>query len=181
MRYGGNDGEHMNTKHFSLSRGVVNEHFPITKGILWSLVLAVTLAGMPTRAAEDAKPAEEKPKSVVAVFRLDGPISEVPPDDTFQMFGPVGTSLKELVARVAKAAQDPAVKAVVILPEMGLLGSGQVEELRAAMALVREHGKEVYVHADELMMGEYVLGCGATRISVVPTGLVLVPGLHASS
>jgi protease-4 len=30
-------------------------------------------------------------------------------------------------------------------------------------------------------MGQYLLACGASRISVVPTGPVLVPGLHGSS
>jgi protease IV len=115
------------------------------------------------------------------VFRLDGPLTEVPANDVLEMIGPPGTSLKELVAWLSKAAVDPAVKAVVILPESDWLGPAQVEELRAAMAQVRQHGKEIYVHADSLMMGRYLLACGASRISVVPTGQVLVPGLHASS
>src|SRR5262249_19596591 len=55
------------------------------------------------------------------------------------------------------------------------------EELRAAIGRVRAEGKEVYVHADGLMMEEYVLACGASRISVVPTGPVIIPGLHRST
>src|ERR1035437_5528455 len=97
------------------------------------------------------------------------------------MFGPPGASLKDLVMRLSKAASDPAVKAVVILPETGWLGSAQIEELRAAMALVRKQDKEVFVHADSLVLGQYLLACGASRISVVPTGMLLIPGLHASS
>ena len=49
------------------------------------------------------------------------------------------------------------------------------------MALVRKQGKEVFVHADSLGLGQYLLACGASRISVVPTGELMVPGLHASS
>jgi protease IV len=53
--------------------------------------------------------------------------------------------------------------------------------LRAAMSLVRKQGKELFVYADSLVMGQYVLASGASRISVVPTGPVIVPGLYASS
>lgn len=158
---------------------------PAASAVLWSVGLALFLART-APAAAPAEPAtepsvEQKPRSIVAVFPLDGPLTEVPPDETLQMFGPPGTSLRELVARLGKAAADPAVKAVVILPESPWLGSAQVEELRAAMSLVRQHDKELYVHADSLMMGQYLLACGASRISMVPTGPVLVPGLHASS
>jgi protease-4 len=69
---------------------------------------------------------------------------------------------------------------VVLVPESEP-GMAQVEELRAAMARIRKQGKEVYVYADSLLMGQYVLACGASRLSVVPTGDVLIPGLHGSS
>ena len=98
-----------------------------------------------------------------------------------RLFGEPAATLKDLVMRLNKAADDPAVKAVVILPETGWVGSAQIEELRAAMALVRKQGKEVFVHADSLGLGQYPLACGASRISVVPTGGLMVPGLHASS
>ncbi len=160
---------------------VEKSNFPSASAVLWSAVLALMLAGTRAQAAPGEQPANEKERSIVAVFRLDGPLTEVPAGEAFPMFGPPGTSLQELVARLGKAMDDSAVKAVVILPESGTLGSAQVEELRAAMSLVRSHGKEVYVHAESLFMGQYVLACGASRISVVPTGLVLVPGLHGSS
>ncbi len=139
------------------------------------------LAGTLAQAAPSDTPANETNRNIVAVFRLAGPLTEVPAEEVFPTFGPPGTSLKELVARLGKAADDADVKAVAILPETMRLGAAQIEELRAAMALVRSHGKEVYVHADSLMLGQYLLACGASRIGVVPTGLVLIPGLNASS
>ena len=167
---------------FSLSLARVEKSgFPAASAVLSSAVLALMLAGTPAQAAPAEQPAKEKERTIVAVFPLDGPLTEAPAATAFPMFGPPGTSLKELVARLGKAADDSAVKAVVILPASMSLGSAQVEELRAAMSLVRSHGKEVYVHAEELFMGEYVLACGASRISVVPTGPVLIPGLHGSS
>ncbi|HWX18351.1 MAG TPA: signal peptide peptidase SppA [Candidatus Binatia bacterium] len=172
----------MSTNKFLLSHaGIEQGKFPRATAILWSAVLALLLAGTRAPAAAGDQPAEEKPRSIVPVFRLEGPLTEVPGDDALQMFGPLGTSLKELVARLGKAADDSAVKAVVLLPESMPFGAAQVEELRAGMALVRGHGKDVYVHADSLVLGQYVLACGASRISVVPTGPVLIPGLHGSS
>jgi protease-4 len=160
--------------------GVQKSSFPAA-AVLWSAVLALTLAGTPAQGRADEQPAKEKARSIVPVFRLDGPLTEAPAGEAFPMFGPPGTSLGELVARLGKAANDSNVTAVVILPESALPGSAQIEELRAAISLVRSHGKEVYVHADSLLMGQYILACGASRISVVPTGPVLIPGLHGSS
>lgn len=148
---------------------------------LWRLGLALLLGAPRAPAAPGEQTVEEKPRGIVAVFRLDGPVTEAPGDDIQQMFGTPGVSLKDLVMRLNKAAGDPAVKAVVILPETDWVGSAQIEELRAAMALVRKQGKEVFVHADSLGLGQYLLACGASRISVVPTGELMVPGLHASS
>jgi protease-4 len=154
---------------------------PAVATVLSSVGLVLLLAASRAPAAPGEQTVEQKPRNVVAVFRLDGPVTEVPADDLEQMFGPPGVSLKDLVTHLSKAASDPAVKAVVILPETGWLGSAQIEELRAAMALVRKQDKEVFVHADSLALGQYLLACGASRISVVPTGMLLVPGLHASS
>ncbi|MGO8678083.1 MAG: signal peptide peptidase SppA [Limisphaerales bacterium] len=149
--------------------------------VLVAAVLALTLCATPAQARLDDPPSNDKSRTVVAVFRLAGPLTEVPSGDAFPMFGPPEISLGELVARLAKAADDPSVKAVLILPESESLGSAQIEELREAMRLVRSRGKEVYVHAESLLMAQYALACGASRVSVVPTGVVLIPGLHASS
>jgi protease-4 len=148
---------------------------------LWSVGFALVLASTGALADENSQTSAEKPRSIVAVFRLDGPVTEVPTDDFLQMFSEPGTSLRDLVKRLSKAATDPEVKAVVILPESAWMGSAQVEELRAALALIRKQGKEVFAHADSLILRQYVLACGASRISVVPTGEVLIPGLRASS
>ena len=148
---------------------------------MWSVCIALSLAATNAIAADSEQPAEQKPRNIIPVFRLDGPLTEVPGDDGFALFGEPGTSLKELVARFTKAGSDPAVKAVVLLPESLWMGSAQAEELSAAMSQVRKQGKEVFVYADSLFMGQYVLASGASRISVVPTGDVIVPGLHASS
>ena len=172
----------MRTTNKRTSRaGSRKSNSPAASAVLWSAVLALVLVGTLAQAAPDEQPANQKERSIVAVFRLEGPLAEAPAAETFPLFGPPGTSLRELVAHLGKAADDPAVKAVVIMPDAAALGAAQVEEVRAAVSRIRGHGKEVYVHAESLLMGQYVLACGASRLSVVPTGLVLIPGLHASS
>jgi protease-4 len=149
--------------------------------IFCGALLALALAGARATAAPDDHDATTTNKTIIPVFRLDGPLTEVPADETFAMFNRPGASLREFVKRLDQAATDPYVKAIVLLPDTAALGTGQVEELRAALARVRSHGKDIYVHADSLAMAQYVLACGASRISVVPTGLVLIPGMRASS
>src|SRR6266568_4211757 len=56
-------------------------------------------------------------KPTIAVFTLNGPLSESPVEESLPLFSPPGTSLHDLTARMTKAAQDPGVKAVVLLAE----------------------------------------------------------------
>jgi protease-4 len=127
----------------------------------------------------EAKPAP--PKLKIAVFRLAGDLSELPPDETFSFGSVGGTSLRDLVERMKKAEKDETVKAVVFLHEGGSIGSGQAEELRAAMARLRKAGKEIYAHADSLSMREYVLLSGASRLSIVPTADLWITGIFGEA
>ena len=116
--------------------------------------------------------------AVIPVFRLDGPITESPPDEMAAIFGgEKGISLKDLVSHLRKAGKDPNVKAVVILPEGGGPGLAQAEELRQAIQQIRASGKDVYAHCDSMGMRELALLGGANRLSVVPTGDIWVTGL----
>src|SRR5258706_1101057 len=123
--------------------------------------------------AADAPPA----KTTVAVFTLTGPLSESPAEESLPLFSPPGTSLRDLTARMTKAAQDPAVKAVVLLAENAQLGPAQVEELRQSLATLRAANKDVFVHSDSLTIRDSVLFAGASRISAAPTALLWVVGL----
>lgn len=113
----------------------------------------------------------------VPVFKLSGGITESPQPEDFPLFGGAGGStLKDLVARLKKAATDSTVKAIVLLPEEGA-GWAQTEELRQVLGQIRKAGKDIYVHADGFSMRDYLIAAGATRISVVPTGDLWITGL----
>jgi protease-4 len=146
---------------------------------LFTLVAGSLLPATSAAVAADKDKKSDKP--TVAVFRLDGTVSEEPKSDDLGFGGDKGVSLKELVERMNKAAGDENVKAVVMFAEGGTIGTAQREEIRQAMAKLRAAGKTIYAHADSLHMGDYALLSGASRLSVVPTGDLWVTGMHGES
>ncbi|WP_428939511.1 signal peptide peptidase SppA [Fontivita pretiosa] len=155
----------------------------------WVCVMAVVLLVQSPRAgAQVTSPAPTAPaptapgktqaaQNVIPVFQLRGEITESPADPTLALFGPPGISLRQLVEQMKQAAADESVRAVVLLDEGGSLGIAQIEEIRQAIKQLRDAGKDVYVHADSLTLGKYALFCGATRLSVVPTGDLWITGI----
>jgi protease-4 len=153
-------------------------------GGLWIAAL-VPLLGLPAaRAGEDKGKDEKKADTgakTIVVFRLKHTLQESPIEDPFSLSAAKPTTLKDLVAKMKKAEKDDAVKAVVLLHEGGGIGAAQVEELRQAIASLRAAGKDVCAHADSLTMREYLLLSGASKLSVVPTGDLMVTGLYSES
>ena len=147
--------------------------------LLIGLSLAVLLFVQPSRAAAP-ETKEAGANSIVAVFELQGPLLESPSQDPF-LFAQHPASLRDLAKRMRKAGDDANVKAVVLLIDGLMTGGGQAEELRQLIAGLREKGKDVYVHSDSLMLSQYVVAAGASRVSVAPTGIVLVNGLHGEA
>ena len=141
----------------------------------------VAMAVLPLVTSDVIQAAEEQESSkpVVAVFSLDRPITEAPTGDDF-LFGSIGAEpLKDLVARMNKVRDDEAVKGVVLLIGDTSLGYGQIEEIRGVMDQIKSAGKEIHAHADSLSTRDYVLVSGASKISVVPTGTVVITGIRA--
>ncbi len=148
-----------------------------------SLCVFVFAVGMVPTVWGQARSTSEPAVAMVAVFAITGPIIERPVDDTLNFGASRPIALVDLVTRMNKAAADPAVKAVVLTFDrvMFHLQLAQVEELRQAIARIRAGGKEVFVHADALATDTYALFCGASRLSMPPTGTILLGGLHLES
>ena len=144
-----------------------------------TLMIAVFASAGLVRPAFADEPKKTPP--TVAVFQLHGALSETPKAEDFPLGDAGGVSLRELVARMDKAAKDPAVKAVVLLVDGATIGAAQKEELRKTLARVRSAGKEIWAHADSLSMGDYALLCGSTRLSVVPTGDLWITGMYGEA
>lgn len=150
------------------------------------LVAALLVGVMPGLASAQlfnfgAPPAEtpaEPTGPAIAVFELRGPVTEKPGLDDPIFGNPHSESLQSLVRRMDAAAKDEDVKAVVLLAEGASFGQGQREEIRAAVQRLKDAGKPVHAHADSLSTQTYALLCGASRLSVTPTGDVWVTGLY---
>ncbi len=135
--------------------------------------------------ASKGAPAEKKPappKPRIAVFRLAGDVTELPPDETFS-FGAVGGHLAPRPDRADEEGREG--------PEASRPSSSSTKGGRSASARPRSSaprwpgsappGKEIYAHADSLSTREYVLLSGASRLSVVPTADLWVTGLFGES
>jgi protease-4 len=140
-------------------------------------LFAVTLDSGLAR-AEDKKAGD----AVIPVFTLSGALSEAGGgDDAFSFSGETPTTLRDFVANLKKAANDSAVKAVVIFGDNAGLGNAQIEEVRQAMENLQKAGKPIYTHSDSMDMKSYILLSGVSRISVVPTGDLWILGLHGEA
>jgi protease-4 len=114
----------------------------------------------------------------IAVFALEGSVTEKP-GSIDPLFGdPNSESLQSLVRRINEAVGDDDVQAVVLIAGGATPGRAQTEELRAALARLEDAGKPVYAYAESLTTDSYALLCGATRLSVAPTGDVWITGLY---
>src|SRR5438552_725399 len=103
-----------------------------------------------------AQTASAPAQPVVAIFELDGPVVESAVDNPFA-FNSKPIVLRDLVRRMHDAAADQNVKAVVLLAEHIQAAPGDIEEIRQSIQFVRDHDKDVLVHADSLGMPEYLL------------------------
>ena len=131
-----------------------------------------------------AKPA--KPPVVptsVAVFGLGGAVSEGPGggDLSSLLSGTAPESLRSLVSRMDRAGRDKQVAAVALLYNGPVVGSAQLEELVSAVDRLRETGKPVYLLAESMGTGGYVLASHCSHLSVVPGGELALVGLATES
>jgi protease-4 len=131
-------------------------------------------------AKQDDASAKETP-SVVAHFHLGGEVTESPVGDPFGLLASQVTSLRNLVARLDKAGDDPKVKAVVLTFDGMSLGFGQLQEVRQAVGRVRDAGKKVYVHAEGMTTFAYGLLCAGDRLSVAPQSALWLIGFYGES
>jgi len=147
----------------------------------WLVIAAIVPLLTVPSALGQWKGSTEQSKSEIAVFKLSGPVTERPVDDTFSFGMDKSVSLRDLVARMKEARDADEVKAVVIMMESASIGLAQIEELRQVMSQIRAADKGIYVHADGLSLGSYALFAGASQISIVPTGDIWTIGFHAES
>lgn len=148
------------------------------------LLVALLLLLLPSATMRaQAKPKEGKKAKpvVVPVFSLSKPYTELPVGDDLLLGMSGQESFQQLIARLKKVRDDDAVKAIVLLGGSTGLGRGQIEEVRKVMDQIKDAGKEIHAHVDQLTMRGYLLLSGASQLSVVPTGDIWMTGIYAES
>ncbi|MEW6775289.1 MAG: signal peptide peptidase SppA [Bdellovibrionota bacterium] len=88
-----------------------------------------------------------------------------------------GPTLLEVLLALDRARRDPRVKAVLV--EVGHLrcGPARAEEIRRALARLRESGREVWIYFEEAGLPEYLVALGGSRIVLAPAGSLHVAGI----
>lgn len=163
---------------------LVKTAWKIMVGVKDALVLlflifffALLYAGLKT-----ARTQESFPSSGALYLALDGPIVEQPRAlDQYAVFtgagGPGEYRLRDVVRAIEAAADDGAIKAVVLDLD-GFGGGGQVAMQRVGAALdkVRAAGKPVLTRASYYDDASYMLAAHASEVWLDPLGMVGVTG-----
>ena len=149
--------------------------------ILSGLWVVLPVFGEKPSVAKPVKP-PVVPTSV-AVFGLGGAVSEGPGggDLSSLLSGTAPESLRSLVSRMDRAGRDKQIAAVALLYNGPVVGSAQLEELVSAVDRLRETGKPVYLLAESMGTGGYVLASHCSHLSVVPGGELALVGLATES
>ncbi len=115
------------------------------------------------------------------VLRLEGSISEKSKAD--MPFGFLGGAAPPTVTDVwkslKKAAVDPKIKAVVLMPRGLSVGWAKLQEIRGALVEYKASGKPLFVFLRAPRTPEYYLATAADRIHLVPEDMLDMKGLRA--
>jgi protease-4 len=144
------------------------------------LMLAAVLAVggfAPGLRAQDAKKDGDakKTKTVqVAVIKIkEMSESPAPPG----LFGAQTDTLRSVLARIKKAADDKDVKAL-LLDVQASPGRGQANEIRSAVKEFKKSGKKVYACVESGDSGSYLVATAADDITMPPLGMLLLTGVR---
>lgn len=120
-------------------------------------------------------------KDSTLVLRLEGSISEKPGHD--MPFGFLGGAAPPTVTDVwkslKKAAVDPRIKAVVLMPRGLAVGWAKLQEIRGALVEYKASGKPLFVFLRAPRTPEYYLATAADQIHMVPEDYLDMKGLRA--
>jgi len=129
--------------------------------------------------AKDGEKDEEKDAAVarVATITLTGDFDEAPAAEA--LFGPPSENLRTKLARIAKAAKDDKIKALLLHFKGIEVGFGKLNELKVALAAFKKTGKKLYAYAEELSTKDYLLALQCDQVILPESGGLSIFGLRA--
>jgi protease IV len=114
----------------------------------------------------------------IAHIKLSGGYDETPTESD-SPFGSSSESLRTMLARIQKAADDSRVKALYL--ELGSVevGFGKLNEIRRALSNFRATGKKIHAFAESLGTKSYLVALGCDTINLPESGGLELIGLRA--
>ena len=129
--------------------------------------------------------AEKEVKPIIAVYDLEGAISETGKSEQGMLdfsFDPSRPpTLLDLTRSLEKAAADVAVKAVVVDADHAQMDFSQLQEIRKQLLAVRKAGKDVWVYSEHVSNRTALLGSAANHFTLMPEADCDFQGIHAES
>jgi protease-4 len=155
------------------------------KKFLIGLVVGLVLAGMflLIGVLAMAKLGDQKPtvaKDATLVLRLEGEIPEKAPLDMgipFLQETPPATVI-DIWQSLQRAAADPKIKAVVLMPRNIAVGWAKLQELRSDLVEFKKSGKPLLVYLRAPRTPEYYLATAADKIYLVPEDMLDMKGVR---
>ncbi len=128
---------------------------------------------------------EETVKPVIAVYDLEGPVSESGQGEEGLMALTVDASrpltMLDLSRSLEKAAADATVKAVVLDADGAEVDLSQVQEIRKRLLAIRGAGKDVWLYSEHLTNRTALLGSAANHFTLMPEADCEFHGIHSES
>jgi len=144
------------------------------------LLLCLLAMALPLTAAE-----EVPEKSTIAIYDLEGPLSESGITDDSLLELTMNPSrpltLFDLSRSLGKALTDPELRAVVLDIDGASLDLSQLQEIRRRLLALNEAGKDVWLYTEHLSNGTALLGSAANHFILMPEADCAFHGIYAES
>ena len=156
----------------------VLNHRQMNHPLFRPLILSALLPIVATAAEKEAKP-------IVAVYDIEGLVSESGQGESSMLGLSVDPArpltLLDITRSLEKAADDAAVKGVVVDVDGAQLDFSQIQEIRRQLTAIREAGKDVWVYTEHLSNGTALLGSAANHLTLMPEADCSFHGIHSES
>lgn len=113
----------------------------------------------------------------LVVLKLDGQIRETPPGIDLGLPDIKPNLFWDQLRLIRMAGDDETVKALIVLIDKPELNLAQCQQILAELKRFRKTNKQVFVHADSLSAGPYLLALGADHITVSPSAMLALTGV----
>ena len=132
-----------------------------------------------------ARAADNEVKPIIAVYDLEGPISESGQSEDmlmgFSMNASRPLTMLDLTRSLEKALANESVKAVVIDADGAEVDFSQIQEIRKQLLALRTAGKDVWMYSEHLSNRTALLGSAANHFTLMPEADCDFHGIHSES